>query len=346
MRNSVDFALRPPTPQTFDEVSQRLLMGEGKEQSRVLADQQRCLLVEQAIALHEKEQRQATEELGRLAIMRERIEHLRDTQAWALGNSFEAGRRGILPEPTKVSQTLERWRNLRERSLRTYLEFPEHSRGAVTSGRALNFFMDLCAEVVMSHELWRSQLQDELRRTEARLRQWKEHSPGGVVLREDERKELESLERERDEAKSRLSLLDNLQGKPLLGQEQLRHLRFQKGLVGPVLTIARDDVMPLSWPYALAVDPDLASARQVMEKAKQAALEELRAGSGLPPQAQSDLMAAADDLRNAFDAVRPGCWKSPQATPFACSSTWTRSISSRRPVMASTASWPPGNLPT
>jgi len=61
-------------------------------------------------------------------------------QAWALGNSFEAGRRGILPEPARLSQTLQHWRHAREQSLRVFLEFPEQSRGSIKSGRALNFF--------------------------------------------------------------------------------------------------------------------------------------------------------------------------------------------------------------
>ena len=147
-----------------------------------------------------------------------------------MGNSFEAGRWGILPEPNRISQTVARWQGLREQSLRVYLEFPEHFRGAVTSGQALNFFLDLCADVVMSHAMWRSQIQDEIRRMDARILQLKQRSPGETAVNVDSRGELESLRKERDDATSRLLLLDNLRGNALLDQELVRHLRFARDL--------------------------------------------------------------------------------------------------------------------
>jgi len=287
------------------EANERLLAREKAEQFRTLADQQRYLLVQQALAIQEKEKRQATDELARLAVAKERVEHLRNTQAWALGNTFEAGRRGILYEPKIVSQTLQRWRNAREQSLRAFLEFPQQSRGAINDGRALNFFFDLCSDVAMSHELWRSQLQDELRRMDARIRQLKDYPPSGELPREDARKELVRLENERDETQSRLSILGTLSGKPLLTPEQVRQLRFRKGLVGPALVVSRDDPMPLTWPYVLATDADFAAARKALENAKAAALDELQANQGISPATQANLMSATDDLRSAFEDAKP-----------------------------------------
>ena len=292
-------------PPNLDAVNQRLILHEAAEQARALADQQRYLLVRQAMAIQEKEKQQATDELTRSAVARERIEHLRNTQAWALGNTFEAGRRGILYEPEQLSQTLQRWRNAREQSLRAFLEFPEQSRGAIRDGRALNFFLDLCADIAMSHELWRSQLQDEIRRMDARVRQLKDYPPGAEPQREDARKELAALEQERDDAMSRLSLLGALSGKPLLGREQVAQLRFRKGLAGPALVISGDDPMPLTWPCVLATDEDFAGPRKDLESAKAAALDELPANKGISPATQASLMSAADNLRNTFEDAKP-----------------------------------------
>ncbi len=295
-------AADPPDPEA---ANRRLIAREKAERFRALADQQRYLLAQQALAIQEKEKQQATDELARLAVARERVEHLRNTQSWALGNSFEAGRRGILYEPEQVSKTLQRWRNARDQSLRAYLEFPRQSRGAIKDGRALNFFFDLCADIAMSHELWRSQLQDELRRTDARIRELKEHPSSGAPLREDARKELAVLEKQSDETKSRLSILGTLSGKPLLDREHVAQLRFRKGLVGPALIISRDDPMPLTWPFVFATDADFAGARNAMENAKAKALDELKANQGISPAAQTGLMSAADDLRSAFEEAKP-----------------------------------------
>ncbi len=283
-------------PPNLGEASQRLIAREKAEQFRALADQQRYLLVQQALAIQEKEKQQATEELARLAVAKERVEHLRNTQAWALGNTFEAGRRGILYEPQQLSKTIARWQNARENSLRAFLEFPEQSRGAIKDGRALNFFFDLCSDIAMSHELWRSQLQDELRRTDARIRELREH-PSSGERREDAQKELAALEKECDETKSRLAILGTLSGKPLLNREHVAQLRFRKGLVGPALVISRDDPMPLTWPYVLARDEDFAALRKALESAKAAALDELKGNKGISPATQANLMSAADDLR-------------------------------------------------
>ena len=294
-------------PPNLAAANQRLVLAEGAEQSRALADQQRYLLVRQALALHEKEQRQATDDLARLAVAKERIEHLRNTQAWALGNTFEAGRRGILAEPRKVSETLARWRNAREQSLRAYLEFPAQSRGAIKNARALNFFFDLCADVAMSHELWRSQLQDERRRMDARIRQLKEHPPGGEPPREDARKELAALEKERAETEARLSILSTLSGKPLLDREQVGQLRFRKGLAGPALVISRDDVMPLD--LALCLGHGCGLRRRTQRHGK-------RQGGGLGRIARQQRRLAHDSSQPDVRRRRPaehvrGCEAAP-----------------------------------
>ncbi|MEI8372853.1 MAG: hypothetical protein WCJ35_08470 [Planctomycetota bacterium] len=291
-------------PPNLEAENQRLIFHEAAEQARALADQQRYLLVQQALVIQEREKLQATKELGRLAVARERIEHLRNTQAWALGNAFEGGRRGILYEPEHLSKTLIRWQNARDNSLRAYLEFPEHSRGAIKDGRALNFFFDLCADISMSHELWRSQLQDEFRRLDARIRELKEHPVGATLLQEEAQKELAALEKECGKTKAQLSILATLGGKPLLNREHLAHLRFRKGLVGPALVISRDDVMPLTWPYVLAVDEEFTDVRNALEIAKGKALDELKGNQGISPPTQASLMSAADDLRNTFEGAK------------------------------------------
>ena len=72
-------------PPNLDAANQRLLMHEKTDQFRALADQQRYVLLQQAVALHEKEKQQATEELTRMAVMRDRIEHLRNAAGLGFG---------------------------------------------------------------------------------------------------------------------------------------------------------------------------------------------------------------------------------------------------------------------
>jgi hypothetical protein len=51
---------------------------------------------------------------------------------------FELGERGVIDKPKAMSSLLKRWQENHEREIYQLLQFPDKSRGAIESGRALN----------------------------------------------------------------------------------------------------------------------------------------------------------------------------------------------------------------
>lgn len=82
---------------------------------------------EAALKIDERERERLKKLEGRLA----------EIKKWTTAQ-FELGERGEIDKPKVMGHYLRRWQEIHERELYTILQFPDRSKGAIESGRALN----------------------------------------------------------------------------------------------------------------------------------------------------------------------------------------------------------------
>jgi hypothetical protein len=68
-------------------------------------------------------------------------ERLAEVKKWTTAQ-FELGERGVINKPKVMSDLLARWQKANEQEIYRLLQFPEKSKGAIESGRALNSLLD------------------------------------------------------------------------------------------------------------------------------------------------------------------------------------------------------------
>lgn len=264
------------------------------------AQKQRMSLIREAIRLEQEDKKAAGAERQRLESRRARLEHEMNVRRWALGQ-FEIRDRGRLPDVTQTYSRLQRWRGAHDAAKQVLLDFPNRSRGGVKTGRALNFFQGLCGGLALQHQLHRKQLRSRLKsleldieRAQAIATPESQHDPADELP-------LHRLERERQDVKARLDLLDRLRGRPLLTAHHRGHLRFERGVTGGKLIISnRDGVLPLTWPSLLHESEAYGASISAMEAARASALDELREGQGISTETQLVLLDTADAIYNAY----------------------------------------------
>src|SRR5690606_21413640 len=66
---------------------------------------------------------------------------LAEVKQWTTAQ-FELGERNVIDKPAAMSELMQRWQKQRENEIYKLLQFPETSRGAIESGRALNSLLD------------------------------------------------------------------------------------------------------------------------------------------------------------------------------------------------------------
>ncbi|MEO8498849.1 MAG: hypothetical protein ABI614_27625, partial [Planctomycetota bacterium] len=197
-----------------------------------------------------------------------------------------------------LSKRVERLHRVDAQFKHIYLSLPEQSRGAVRSGRALNFFLNICGNAAESQEIYREQIRDEIAGLKLEVTK-AETEPD----KDRQRVELERIQPLLEEAVLKQKLLDQLSAKAILTPEHLRKISYERGTIGGQLVISpRDGALPLNWPtYFVRNDNEYGTYRSLIEAAKATALEELKAGTGITVETQTTLMTATDDLTKKFN---------------------------------------------
>ncbi len=260
------------------------------EAARIKLQQQRLKLIAQELENSRKEKQKIGEEQKRLELEVSTLRHRNDMRDWVLGR-FEAADRDRIPKTDAFNRRFAQWETARQQYRDLFLRFPEQSRGAVASGRALNFFLDSCGGVAADIRLTDEKLKDTL----AVLRH--EHP----MAEGPDRERIEALMRD---IETRRDVLFRVGGKEFITPYIRDRLIFQRGLTGPKLTISshpEDGALPLNWPPLLKNNPKYDHYLREMETAKYEALNELRGGMPVSSAVQSRMLSAADEIYLQFE---------------------------------------------
>lgn len=241
----------------------------------------------QALVRRDEQKRKDTaEELERvrsqLQVQGARVGTMRQ---WTQYN-FDLARRGKIPQPQKVSKYLTGLQHRKETTEQALLQFGEQSRGAVKSGRALNFFVDECGPAALEQACCRSLSQYQSRQTQA-----------------------DAMEPE---------VLSGMTTSYVLDENTIRHIRYVRGVTGRKLT-GRLNEKPLDLENVNSVlrQDEFRLQVEQITKLRDRALAELEKGQPVTPDTSFKLVSAIqallDDIRVAkkkhakrgFDAMRP-----------------------------------------
>jgi len=236
----------------------------AKQDKELEVLKQRLRDLEQRLA--EQKGKRVHEAQAANAIQQARLQRLGQVREWGLAQfkDFELN----LPErvradrPTQYVYQIERWKNAHARLKDKFTNLPEQSRGEIASGRALNFFLDTYGSTAIMHALART-------------------------------KGDESFD----------DLLQSLATETELGPDVLRHVRFTIGLTGRKVTgQLTTGALPLDWPSALVTGRRYDEYKMLLKESRDRAMEELKAGKGISPETQEELMLIATSFYDAFHA--------------------------------------------
>ena len=219
---------------------------------------------------------------------RENLEFQEAIRDWALK------RFNPRPAPAAVlTQQQERFLRLRDRSRTDFLVFPEHARGAIKSGRALNFFLDACGPVAINQIAARDSIEQEQVDANQHLADLRKQGAAAEVIQAQE-KRIEALQ-------GRAALLKNLGGNEFLTQAELSKLRCEQGGSGPKLIFSlAGEPLPLNWPAQLILDPRYEPYRNLLSAARAKALADLKDKGFHDPVSLRTLMDTDDQLEDLF----------------------------------------------
>jgi hypothetical protein len=196
---------------------------------------------------------------------------------WVLG-PFDPQQR-VVPQAAYATRLFHDWRRSHDAYRDKFLFSVSKSRGDIASGKALNFFLELCGPVALKQSIYRQR--DILRAQQA--------PAGGVPAAAEE------------------PLVQNLAHDLPLRPDEVARIRWRRGLTGPPeegRLGAAQELLPLDWPATLRNDPRLDEARQAVEDARHEIVVDLRQGRPLARAAGDGLMRAVDELTRQADAVR------------------------------------------
>ncbi len=148
-------------PVRADEVSDlRRQLAETESERDAAQDQVATLrsqLIENTLEVKErvkdKERQQALDIRKEKTELTEKHHNEQYLRNWAVAN-FDDTRHGRLPT-TRVGEYIKRLQKAKLAATRVLLEFPQQSRLAITNGRALNTFLDLCGKAALNHQQYR-----------------------------------------------------------------------------------------------------------------------------------------------------------------------------------------------
>lgn len=213
----------------------------------------------------------------KIAGQKDRLEQLKKLRRWALQMSTQEQEEwDNAPDPPVWSKQLDRWKRSRQLARTQFLHFPEKSRGAVKSGRALNFFLDACGQAALEHETFLRQARAELK--------------------------MATSPEQQHIAREKVTFLEGIGGTETLSEHDRQRIRCEMGGAGPKLIInLNDDPLPLDWPVLFRREPDFVPLCEAIREAKEAAIDEIARRGGVQPQTMNQLTDAVDALKLAFD---------------------------------------------
>lgn len=327
------YAELPPFPR-FDQARIEEALARQKEAEALAAYYN---FAQRLADLEETRRKAAHDEREQLKFEVKRLRLILDQKQWAL-QSFERLDRQLLPsspgaaenqlaagwgrrprpESDGVRSQMIRWKRAIDTNRQQFLGFSsEHNRGAIKSGRALNFFLERCGEMATDLKIYRDEIGTTTELIQAEQRQ--AAAPGNAVMIEAEKRKsavLKGLSPE-EYAKAlatRRAVLDELRGRPFLTQDDVRSISVMKGLIGHKMTIRlnSDEPLPLEWPEVIRLDENYAPLCENLEKAKAKAIDVLKSGRQIPPELHQSMMTTTDELcaaceeksRQAFAGLR------------------------------------------
>lgn len=203
------------------------------------------------------------------------------------------------------SPFMNRWAVSREVARQEFLTFPEKSKGAVRSGRALNFFLDALGRSAVKHEQLMTQLRalgdDPQVVLNAELSSAENALAAAIqnpAITKQERLKLTGL---RDSAQARLvvwKLCEPLKITPAMR----RDLNLQSGITGPKLGVNLvQGALPLNWPPYLMSDQELTRLTKRITETRDQAIRELQEKNAISPKTQNLLLEYVDALDREFN---------------------------------------------
>lgn len=236
--------------------------------------------------IDEQDRKDMAEELERvrkrLAVVGDRVATMRQ---WTQYN-FALERQGRIQRPQTVSKYLKDLQHRKQTTEYVLLEFRDQSRGAIKSGRALNFFLDECGPAALEMDYCSSLSRYQSRQGDA-----------------------DELERD---------ILSGMASNYPLDDGIIRHIRFRRGLTGSKLT-GRINQKPLDLEHLNSVLRKDEFREQINHIAslRDRALAELAKGQPVSSDTAGRLVDAVqgllNDIRSAkkkqaksgFNAMRP-----------------------------------------
>lgn len=250
---------------------------QAKEASlRAESEANRVALVEKMYELNGRERALATTELSKKdrerGLLRQRIE----MQKLMLGNF--ASKHAATPTSQRVSKYIADLDAAKANSERLFREHQHDSRGAIESGRSLNFFLTALGAVALDHLRWRETTELELKRDDL--------SPEELA-----------------ELQERLRIIERVSGKNVLTEHHRGQLQLMRpGTQGRQLVVTgRSIVEQIDWPYELRNTESLSGEIERFEAAMREFVEGLRRPPGPESAKQIALSGAMASLKNAFD---------------------------------------------
>lgn len=200
---------------------------------------------------------------------------------------------------------MKRWAVTREMARQEFLTFPEKSRGAVASGRALNFFLNALGRSAVKHE----KLMKELRAKGAdprsilagELKQVESDLATALDAPDENPNQVAQLTAQKEMIQAKL-LVWNMCEPLQITAGMRQRIKILAGIGGPKLEFdLNQGALPLDWPAYLSSSSDFKPILKRITNCRERAIKELKESKAISPETQNLLMEYVDDLDQEFD---------------------------------------------
>jgi len=257
---------------------------EKAKAERARADKARFELIQDTLDLRRQQQADAGNERKLIEKTIAEIRLINESRDYVLG-SFEPEKRGLVPKLHEANRRFERLAKNRDQWTNKFVRFPEASRGAIWSGRALNHFVELCGTTASEHEFLREQLARERREYEALL----QASTG-----KDKAEAEDQLER----IKLQQELLGKIRSLPVLNDYHRSKIRYKGGMAKDAATYSGGQgILPINWGSLSALPgADFSWHRENIEHWKKQATQQLRQNGAVDARTMETVMNLVECL--------------------------------------------------
>lgn len=279
-------------------------------------------LLSTAAEVFQSERDRSREDLKQFTSKRDQARRITAARDWAL-SSFEAESRGRYSSPKELSKRMRHASKVSE-TLRGYLlNYPNtpQTRVEIRKGRALNWFLAALGPTALDHSLMRERIREQVEQAEAELAELRTpvvatepRSPGeGPLSRFEESAISEEAEERRAQitaAKLRLIelkeyeriLVKDLVSHPTLTPQIRDKIVFSVGESADRYTMRNreESALPLRWPIVFRRNPYYQRACEMMETARDQAIEQIRTDGYVNAETQNLLFDTADAIDREF----------------------------------------------